>query len=164
MAVMLLTFSLQDAGGESSQVVVHATQDDLATVADLRTDYITVLWEAIRPLVNGVLVKASVTLDMDIDEFTNNTPTAISDVEEKVRFSIRVCDGSRPVRLSLPTVKETIFTNGGAGALVDVTNTDYTYFAFVMTAGIEDGGINATDSHGSDLCAILLGEAFFGRG
>jgi len=164
MPVMILTLTIEDANGDTSSVVVHATQDDLATVADLRTDYITVLWESIQPLVNGVLVKAAVTLDMDIDELINNTTTAISDVEEKVRFQIRVCDGSRPIRLTLPTVKETLFTNSGAGHLVDVTNTDYTYFAFVMTSGIEDGGIDATDSHGADLCQILSGEQFFGRG
>lgn len=164
MPVNLLTLSIQDSDGDISPISVYFTQASGDDVASLSEDYAHVFWDTIRPLINGVLIGVSVSIVVDFSGWTNNTPTAISDVEEKAQFSIRVCDGSRPVRLSLPTVKESIFYNSGAGKLVDETNSDYVLFTYVMTNDVVDDGISATDSHGSVLCQVLFGEQFFGKG
>lgn len=164
MAVMLISLTIEDADGDKSSVTVYAEQDALNTIGGLGTDYVSVLWDVIRPLISGVLVKASVTVDVDISAFTNNAPSAISDVEEKATFHIRVCGTQRPLILSLPTVKESIFENSGTGKYVDFTNGDVGAFAYVMYSDLVDGGIDATDRHGNDLCEVLFGQQTFRRG
>lgn len=164
MPVNIITLTIEDAGGDQSPVSVYVAQDDLYTVADLGEVFAHVLWDAVRPLINGVLVGVSVSVGIDFSAWDNNTPSAISDVEEKVTFALRPCVGGRPVRVSLPTVKETIFTGSGAGKTVDVTNADYAYFDYIMTNGEVDDGINATDSHGLVLCQVLSGVQTFGKG
>jgi hypothetical protein len=162
MPLALLTLSLQDSDGDTSPVSINIDAGEGDTIDSLSEDYAQVLWDVIRPLVNGVLVAVNVSFKADFSGWTNNTPVTISDVEEKAVFSLRVCGGSRPVRFTLPTVKESIFENSGAGKLVDVTNSDYSALAYVLYSGVVDGGIGATDSHGSDICGVLFGEQFFG--
>lgn len=164
MPLAQLILTLQDSDGDSSPVSAYINAEEGDTIASLSEDYALVFWDAIRPLVNGVLIAVNVSFAADLSAWTNNTPATISDVEEKVVFSLRVCGGFRPVKLSLPTVKESIFENGGAGKFVDVTNEDYLVFAHVLENGVVDDGISMTDSHGSDICGILFGEQFFGKG
>lgn len=164
MPLALISLSLQDSDGDTSPVSAYVNAGEGDTIDSLSEDYARVLWDAVRPLVNGVLVGVNVSFTTDFSAWTNNTPATISDVEEKAVFSLKVCGGSRPVRLSLPTAKESIFTNSGAGKLVDITNSDYVAFAHVLESGVVDDGIGMTDSHGNDICGVLFGEQFFGRG
>lgn len=164
MPLALLTLSLQDSDGDTSPVSAYVNADEGDTITSLTDDYAQVFWDAIRPLVNGVLVGVNVSFKPDFSGWTNNTLATISDVEEKAHFSLLVCGGSRPVKLSLPTAKESIFTNSGAGKEVDVTNVDYIAFAHVLENGVVDDGISMTDSHGNDICGVITGEQFFGKG
>ena len=161
MPTNLLTLSIQDADGQISPVSVYVSQDGLTTEADLIADYLEPLWDAVRPLVTGVLVDAFVTVQADISGFTNNTPTALSDIQEKALFTFRSAGGNRPVTLSLPTIKESIFTLSGAGFAVDDTNSDVAVFTVLMTEDLGSAGINATDSHGVDLVQYMKGIQYF---
>lgn len=162
MPLALLTLTLQDSDGDTSPVSAYVNAGDGDTTDSLSEDYAHVLWDVIRPLVNGVLVAVNVSFKADFSGWTNNTPATISDIEEKVVFHLRVCGGRRPVMFSLPTVKESIFENSGANKLVDVTSVDYVEFAHVLENGVVDDGIGMTDSHGTDICGIYFGEQFFG--
>lgn len=161
MPVNLVTLTIQDTDGDLSSVSVYVSQDLLDTVGELSTVYVEPLWDAIRPLITGVLIRAAVSVAIPIGDFTNNTPEVTSDIDEKVLFSFLPCDLNRAVRLSLPTVKETIFTALGAGKTIDPTNADVSTFSVLMTEDVGSGGINATDSHGSSLCRVETGISFF---
>lgn len=164
MPLALLTLSLQDSDGDKSPVSAYVNAGDGDTLESLGEDYAHVLWDVVRPLVNGVIFAVNVSFVVDFSGWTNNSPVTISDVEEKAIFSLRVCGGQRPVRFSLPTVKESIFENSGAGKFADFTNSDVVAFAHVLANGVVDDGIGMTDSHGSDICGVLFGEQSFGKG
>jgi len=164
MPLALLTLGIEDSDGDNGWVWVHIEAGTGDTVASLSADYLEVFWDAVRPFVNGVLVSASVSFEADISAWSNNTLAAISDVEEKAIIHLRVCGGSRPVRFTLPTVKESVFENSGAGKLVDATTSDFAVLEYVLANGVVDDGIGATDSHGNDICGILFGEQSFGKG
>lgn len=164
MPMALLTLSLQDADGDISPASINIDAGEGDTIDSLSEDYAQVFWDVIRPLVNGVLVAVNVSFKADFSGWTNNTPSATSDVEEKAIFHLRVCGGFRPVQLTLPTAKESIFYNSGAAKLVDETNADVQALYHVLENGVVDDGISATDSHGADICGVLFGEQFFGKG
>lgn len=163
MSKAIISLVIRDADTDTSTVSVFVSVETGDTVASLTTDYALVFWDAVRPLITGVLDDVSITLKPDFSGWTNNTPDVLSDVEEKAVFTIRVCGSNRPIKLSLPTIKETIFENAGIGEFVDETNSDVQAFEFVLENGVVDNGIGATDSHGIDLCHVMSGEQFFGR-
>lgn len=160
-----LVLTIEDAGGDKSPVSIHIGDSDTGGVEDENSflnDYLIPLWNVIKPIVTGVLVSASVVVDYPLDSFSNNTPSALSDIEEKVVFELRPCDRTaRMVRLSLPTVKETIFENLGAGKHVDFTNSDVIAFVLLLTNSVADGGIDARDSHANDICSVVDGIALW---
>jgi hypothetical protein len=164
MAQAIITLVLSDSDTDTATVSVFVSVSTGDTVDSLSEDYAHVWWDVVRPLVNGVLVDVIISLKPDFSAWDNNTFAVISDIEEKARFSLRVCGQNRPVRLTLPTALESIFENSGAGKFVDVTNVDYIAFSTVIENGIVDGGIDMTDSHGTDICGIYFGEQFFGKG
>jgi hypothetical protein len=159
--MMVISLTISDANNTLSTVTAYSADDALATVTDLFTDYVTVFWNAVKPLITGLLVGANVGLEMDITGLSNNTYSALSDVEEKAEFVFRVGGGGKPVRMTLPTIKESIFENAGAGANVDRTNSDVVAFLAVMTFDVVDDGISATDSHGSDLTSVVSAKQLF---
>lgn len=164
MSLALLTLSIEDAGGDKSPVSVYVSVGEGDDTDSLSENYAHVFWDVVRPLIDGVLVAVNVSIPVDFSAWDNNTPSAISDVEEKAVFTVQICGQNRPVRLSLPTVKESIFEGSGAGKLVDETNADYVLFAYVLENNVVDGGIHMTDSHGIDVCGVLFGEQSFGKG
>jgi hypothetical protein len=164
MPTNLITLSIEDAGGDTSPVSVYVEQDGLSTETDLSENYAHVFWDAIRPLINGVLVDVKVSIAVDFSGWTNNTPSAISDIEEKIVYKFSTYGGNRPVQVTLPTALESILENGGRGKFVDFTDSDVNHFWYVMTNHLVDGGIDATDSHGSVLKKLLFGEQSFGKG
>lgn len=164
MPPMLITLSIQDAGADIAPVSVYVTEDLLATVGELSSDYIEPLWDAIRPLVNGVLVGAKISVEADLSGFTNNSPTAISDVEEKGLFTFFTAPPRHASQLTLPTVLESIFRGSGALKEIDRTNSDVATFLVLMTEDLGSGGINATDSHGQSLSVVGNAIQKFGKG
>lgn len=157
MSTMLVTLTAADADNDLSTIQVYVDRDDGATVAELMTLYVEPLWDAVRPLITGVLVDAQIAVNADISTFTNNSPSALSDVQEKARFVFLTAPPRHPFSVSLPTADETIFGLSGAGALVDVTNSDVLAFTVLMTEDIGSGGINAVTSHGEDLSVFDIG-------
>ena len=164
MARVLLSLTIEDSDADTSTVSVYVNAGDGDTVVSLASDYAHVLWDAIQPIIDGILVDVSITLKPDFSGWTNNIVDILSDVEERAKFTLRVCGGSRPVKLSLPTIKEEVFENAGMGAFVDVTNSDIQAFYFVLENGVVDNGIGMTDTHGTDICQVMFGEQFFGKG
>lgn len=161
----LLTLTIQDAGGDMSPVSIHIGDSNTGGVEDENSfleDYLTPLWDAIRPLVTGVLVSAKVTVEYPISSFTNNTYDVLSDIEEKVVFDLKPFDPSkRPVKFSLPTVNEAIFDNLGAGKDVDFTNSDVQVFVHIMTHDLDEDGIDVRDSHGNEIGSVEKGISYF---
>lgn len=154
MGINLITLTISDADGDKSPVSVYVHQDGLTTENDLIADYVRPLWDTIRPLITGQLISASISLDVDISTFTQNTVDVLADVQEKALFSFVPCGGFRAIRLQLPTANELIFSNAGAGSQVDRLNADVAAFSVLMTEEIGSGGISATDSHDNPLCRL----------
>lgn len=154
MGTNLITLTISDADGDKSPVSVYVHQDGLSTEAELISDYVRPLWDAIRPLITGQLISASISLDVDISTFTQNTVDVLADVQEKAIFSFVPCGNFRAIRLQLPTVNELIFASAGAGSQVDRLNADVAYFAGLMGNPVGSGGISATDSHDNPLCRL----------
>ncbi len=160
----LITLTIADSDADTSLVSVFVSVGVGDTVESLASDYAQIFWGFVMPLIDGILVKVSITLEPDISAWDNNIVDILSDVEEKAVFTLRVCGSHRPVKLSLPTFKEEIFEGMGKNRLVDETNGDYQAFKYALANGVVDGGIAMTDSHGADICEVLYGEQFFGKG
>lgn len=163
MAKISITLVIADTDADTSNVSVFVSADTGDTVTSLTEDYARVFWDVVRPLITGILVDVVISLRPDISTWTNNIVDELSDVEEKAVFFIRVCGDARPARLSLPTVRETIFENSGRGKMVDMLDADVQAFVFVLENAVADDGISATDSHGVDFCKVVFGEQSFGK-
>lgn len=164
MPMVLLSLTIEDSDADTSVVSVFVNAGDGDTVVSLADDYAHVLWDAIRLIVDGVLRKVAITIEPNISGWTNNTVAVLSDVEERAIFTLRVCGNQRVVKLSIPTIKEELFENAGMGKFIDPTISDIQAFYFVLENGVVDNGVAMTDTHGSDICQVLFGEQFFGKG
>jgi len=164
MPQAIISLVLFDSDADTSTVSVFVSVGTGDTVLSLSEDYAHVFWDVVRPITRGILQDVKVSILVDYSEWDNNIVDYTSDVEEKAVFNLRVCGGLRPTKLSIPAINETIFENAGRGKFVDMTNVDVVAFAAVMENGVVDGGIGATDSHGSDICQVMFGEQFFGKG
>jgi len=164
MAKAIISLTIADSDADTSTVSVFVSVGIGDTVESLDTDYAHILWDFIRPLIDGILTGVKITLEPDISGWANNTPMTFSDVEEKAVFTLRTCGNNRPVKLTLPTIKESVFFGLGSGRLVDDTNGDYQDFKYALENDVVDGGVGMTDSHGVDICEVLFGEQSFGKG
>jgi hypothetical protein len=124
-------------------------------------------WDIINPLINGTLINAGITVEIDIAGFTNTAAAAISDVQEKAEFVFRAVGGFLK-RLTLPTFIETFFTGSGAGKEIDTTQSEVTAFNTLITAGFHEALVSTdpltpiTD-HGEDITAYLEGHQAWGK-
>lgn len=159
-------YTVEDANGSQSvisiPVLIDATHDGAAFAYAIEFG-----WDLINPLINGHLVNAGITIEVDIGDFTNAAVATIADVQEKAEFVFRAVGGFLK-RISLPTFVETFFTGSGAGAEVDVTQSAVTAFI----AGIEDGFDDAlvagtpltpTTDHGEDVTDFVKGYQSWGK-
>jgi len=124
-------------------------------------------WDIINPLLNGTLINAGITIEIDIAGFTNTAAAAISDVQEKAEFVFRAVGGFLK-RISLPTFVETFFTGSGAGKEVDVTQAAVTAFNTLITDGFEEALVSTdpltpTTDHGEDILTFVEGHQAWGR-
>ena len=161
MPIVQLSLTIEDSDSDTSTVSVFINAGVGDDITSLTNDYALVLWDAIRPIVNCVLVAVNIGIKPDFSAWTNNTAVIISDVQEKAVFRLRPCGGERPIKLSIPTILESVFENSGMGELVDATNADIQAFYSVIENGVVDGGIGMVDSHGSDICEVLFCEQSF---
>lgn len=160
-----LTLIISDAGGQTCPVTFFIRPTESVTTDDLFTLFAEVAWSVVKPLVTGVLIKAVYSVEWGAELFTNNAPSALSDVEEKGVFSFKTSDGAgvnKLMQLSLPTIRETVFVNSGAGFAIDITDSDVEAFTVAMTTSMDDGGLSATDSHGNPVSGYNYGIQKFG--
>lgn len=124
-------------------------------------------WDIINPLINGTLINAGITIQVDIAGFTNAAASAISDVQEKAEFVYRAVGGFLK-RLSLPTFIETFFTGSGAGKEVDVTQSEVTAFNTLIIDGFHEALVSTdplipVTDHGEDIETFLEGHQAWGK-
>jgi hypothetical protein len=124
-------------------------------------------WDIINALVNGTLVSAGITIEVDIGDFTNVAAATISDVQEKAEFIFRAVGGF-PKRIGLPTFIETFFTGSGAGKEVDVTQSAVTAFNTLIIDGFEEALVSVepltpVTDHGEDITTFVKGRQAWGK-
>lgn len=124
-------------------------------------------WDIINPLINGTLINAGITVQVDIGDFTNAAAATISDVQEKAEFVFRAVGGFLK-RITLPTFIETFFTGSGAGKEVDVTQSAVTAFNTLITDGFHEALVSTepltpTTDHGEDITTYVEGHQAWGK-
>jgi len=159
-------YTIADADGDQSVISIPVNFLDSLDGAALAFA-VEYGWDIINPLLNGTLVNAGITIQMDIATFTNAAAAAISDVQEKAEFIYRAVGGFLK-RLSLPTFIETFFTSAGAGKEVDVTQAEVTAFNLLITDGFEEAlvsvnPLNPVTDHDEDITAYVEGHQAWGK-
>jgi len=159
-------YTIADADGEQSVVSIPVNFLDTLDGAALAFA-VEYGWDIINPLLNGTLVNAGITIQMDIGTFTNAAAAAISDVQEKAEFVYRAVGGFLK-RISLPAFVETFFTSAGAGKEVDVTQAEVTAFNLLITDGFEEAlvsvnPLNPVTDHNEDLTTFVEGHQSWGK-
>ncbi len=165
---MATTFFYTVADANNTQSVISVPVAFLDTLDGAALAYaIGYGWDIINALVNGQLVNAGVTIEVDIAGFTNAAAATISDVQEKAEFVYRAVGGFIK-RISLPTFIETFFVDSGAGDEVDVTQSAVTAFNTLMISGFHEALVSAepvtpTTDHGEDIVTFVEGHQAWGK-
>lgn len=159
-------YTIADADGEQSVISIPVNFLDTLDGAALAFA-VEYGWDIINPLLNGTLVNAGITIQMDIGTFTNAAAAAISDVQEKAEFIYRAVGGFIK-RISLPAFIETFFTSAGAGKEVDVTQAEVTAFNLLITTGFEEAlvsvnPLNPVTDHNEDITTFVEGHQSWGK-
>jgi len=159
-------YTVNDADGEPSVISIPVNFLDTLDGAALAFA-VEYGWDIINPLLNGTLVNAGITIQVDIGTFTNTAAAAISDVQEKAEFVYRAVGGFLK-RISLPTFIETFFTSAGAGKEVDVTQAEVTAFNTLIIDGFEEAlvsvnPLNPVTDHNEDLTTFVEGHQAWGK-
>ena len=159
-------YTVQDANGDQSVISIPVEIDPTHDGAAF--DYAVEFgWGIINPLLNGQLVNAGITIEVDIADFTNAAVATISDVQEKAEFVFRAVGGFIK-RISLPTFIETFFTGSGAGSEVDITQSQVTAFNTLIIDGFDDAlvagtPLTPTTDHGEDITTFVKGHQSWGK-
>jgi hypothetical protein len=159
-------YTIADADGDVS--VINIPVEFLSTLdGDAFAFAVKYGWDIINPLLNGTLVSAGITVDIDIAAFTNVAAAVIADVQEKAEFIFHAVGGF-PKRISLPTFIETFFTGAGAGKEVDVTQAAVTAFNTLIVDGFHEALVSTepllpVTDHGEDIDAFVVGHQAWGR-
>lgn len=159
-------YTMEDADGDQSVISIPVAFVDTLAGADLAYA-VGYGWTIINALVNGHLVNAGITIQVDISGFTNAAADALSDVQEKAEFVYRAVGGFIK-RISLPTFIETYFTGSGAGKEVDVTQSQVTAFNTLITAGFHEALVSTepltpTTDHAEDITTFIKGHQAWGK-
>jgi len=159
-------FTIADADGDESVISIPVSFVDTLDGAGLAFA-VEYGWDIINPLINGVLVRAGITIEMDIAGFTNAAAAVISDVQEKAEFVFHAVGGFVK-RISLPTFIETFFTGAGAGKEVDVTQSAVTAFNTLIVDGFHEALVSTdpltpVTDHAEDIDAFVVGHQAWGR-
>lgn len=159
-------YTVSDADGEASVVSIPVAFLDTLDGAALAFA-VEYGWDIINPLLNGTLINAGITVEIDIADFTNAAAATISDVQEKAEFVYRAVGGFIK-RISLPTFIETFFTGSGSGKEVDVTQSAVTAFNTLIIDGFEEALVSTepltpTTDHGEDILTFVKGHQAWGK-
>ena len=146
-------YTISDADGDPSVISIPVNFLDTLDGAALAYA-ISYGWGIINPLINGTLINAGITIQVDTSGYTNAAAAAISDVQEKAEFVYRAV-GNFIKRITLPTFIETFFTSAGAGKEVDVTQSEVTAFNTLMLDGFHEAlvsvnPVNPVTDHDED--------------
>jgi len=159
-------YTVADADGDESTIEIP-----VAFLSSLDGDAFAFAveygWDIINPLLNGTLVRAGITVEIEISAFTNAAAATIADVQEKAEFVYHAVGGFLK-RISLPTFIETFFTGAGAGKEVDVTQSQVTAFNALIEDGFHEALVSTdpltpVTSHGEDIDAFVVGHQAWGR-
>lgn len=159
-------YTIEDADGDQS--VISIPVSFLSTLdGDAFAFAVEYGWDIINPLLNGTLIKAGITVEVDIAGFTNVAAAVVADVQEKAEFVFRAVGGFIK-RISLPTFIETFFTGAGAGKEVDVTQAQVTAFNTLITAGFHEALVSTepltpVTDHMEDITTFVEGHQSWGR-
>jgi hypothetical protein len=159
-------FTIADADNDESVISIPVSFVDTLDGAALAFA-VEYGWDIINPLINGTLIRAGITIEMDISGFTNAAAATISDVQEKAEFVFHAVGGFIK-RISLPTFIETFFTGSGAGKEVDVTQSQVTAFNTLVVSGFHEALVSTdpltpTTDHAEDIDAFVEGHQSWGR-
>lgn len=159
-------YTIRDADNDTSTISFQV--DETAWL--IHNDHAFLMeaaWDIINPLVNGQLVTAGFTWQVNVGDFTNAAAAVISDVQEKAEFVFEAVGGFIK-RISLPTFIETFFTNAGAGKEVDITQAPVLAFIGLMEDGVPEQLVPVTPipvktDHGEDVTTFLEGHQSWGK-
>lgn len=159
-------YTVEDADGDQSVISIPVAFVDSLDGAALAYA-IGYGWDIINPLLNGHLVNAGITIQVDIAGFTNAAAAALSDVQEKAEFVYRAVGGFLK-RISLPTFVETFLTASGAGKEVDITQSEVTAFNTLIVSGFHEALVSTdpltpTTDHAEDITAYVTGHQAWGK-
>lgn len=159
-------YTIEDADGDQSVISIPVAFVDTIDGAGMAYA-VGYGWPIINALISGHLVKAGITVEVDIAGFTNAAADVLSDVQEKAEFVYRAVGGFLK-RISLPTFTETFFTGSGAGKEVDVTQSAVTAFNTLITAGFHEALVSTdpltpTTDHGEDVTTYVKGHQAWGK-
>lgn len=152
---------IADAGGptgpDTSVITVELDPDVSITNLVNATEALALL---IEPLITGQIVGAGFTLEVPLNGvIVGAAANVFADVQEKAVFAFRTANGFLK-RISIPTFAETLFTGGGSGHDVDLTDPDVAAFVDAMEDGIDlapAGGIGlvpVVDTRDEDLVSL----------
>lgn len=160
----LFTFTIADADDEKSSVGYYVDSSVIASLTDVDT-IAERLWDVIRPMITGILVNVSVNFGVDISAYAQNTPSALSDVQEKVKF-FTVHQGQNRGESSnhtISTVKEKIFFANGAGTFVNHTDSDVAVYQTTLESAYADGGVSLVNEHDEPILELAVGYQYWGK-
>jgi len=162
--IVRFVYTIYDGDGDTSPLMFRANIDGATTVAELETLYAIPFWDVVVNFIQGGLsdVNVSVSFDPSGWEHIRDSSSVTADVEEKAIFKFRTPIGT-VVEMSIPTFFEGYFTGAGAGKKVDITDADVLAFLALMTEDIGSGGVDAVDSHGTDISVFVDAFQWFGR-
>jgi len=161
-----IVYHIQDSDGEIFPVRIYVSIDQSNTVAFYQTNLLEAGWNLIMPLITGILIRADLVHTVVPEDvfptWSNNVVDLLSDIQEKAKFTWAGTWQNTRFVLSLPTVREVIFTNSGAGKIVDITDSDVAAFlAFMLTSSAD---FTMVDSHQWDLTKLESAVQHFGKG
>jgi len=161
MRPILTTFTVRDGGGDLAafRVYLNRREDDDLDAIDAR---LLVLWDSIRPLINGVLVAVDWSISTDVSAWENNTVSAIADKEELAVFKF-VSNAGFYQLVTIPTILEDVLENAGAGKNVNRVDSRVVVFIHTVTNDEDEDGADLTDNHGNILTTYVEGYQKFRR-
>ena len=157
-----ISYSIVDQKGQVSTMTVQAADSPPLTDVLLAAN---LLGQIIKPLVDGGLVKAAVTLPATVLAWTA-TPEAGADVQEKGTFVLRTANGFLK-RLSLPTFDEAFIT--AASDAIDAAAPLVAAFITALTDGVDTSGsggagvVTFVDTRDEDLTSLQVAYEDWGK-
>lgn len=159
---MYIRYSIADAKGDTSEVEIPFP--DSTDVVDLLAQ-VGPIAQLLNAIVTGGLVRASVTVDLDLSAtgpagFGGWGPVAslASDVQEKAEFVFRTVLGNIK-RINLPTIDEDIIAINSRE--VDMADAGVQAFITMMEDGI--GDVEPSDQRGEDLFTLVAATENWGK-